>query len=266
MIAPSAHRRGFALAQVILASIVLSSISYMTVEMGRRLQKQSQSQARSAGLVTIANRIIPLQKDPYHWIQSLKAQPGYVADCLSPARICGSTAASPNATDDEINKIASGAQAVTTALADALGRPLAGTETLPLYYDTQGNPCVGVTNRNCKFSVVGYVIRHVPLKAGDPEAPQLVFRIAQNLKTRQLDEGLWQNRYEIIDADANWALNPGSLTTTCPDGQAVQTLFDSGKVLCAPVVPADNCPANQFLRGYDDTGQPVCQAFPTGAP
>lgn len=302
------HRGGSALTQILVAASLAGGLAVLIAQVSNRTAKVGERATQISTLASFNQDGVLIRKDIPRWLRTLRdpsvsATMSTVANCIPtsvppnppPSSVCPSTTDNAAIDDSTILAKANG-RAVNfvdlmnvtperlTGVTSAVTRPghhIAGTLATPVFFDNQGQVCVGAANPVCRFRSVGYMIRENS-GTGDPGEVSFMVKVDANPGAAKPDDAPLAPLYLTFDLGEAWKSSvkpagcaPGQTqgfaadnslvcydTPTCAAGEYFagwNSAPGSGARVCRPL-PARVCPAGQALYGVQADGSPNCRA------
>lgn len=265
-------RRGFAIAEVVIAIALVSMAVLIVGGLGQQVLNLAKSSRQTAAVIEIRTKTNSISRNLDSWLSKMRSSletSGLYAACIpDPSAAtsifnCPAVDAAILDGDAELKRIA-GTQlhAASAPVIDLLGERLAGTLADPLYLDLDGRKCqMANPGENCPLKSVGFFLRSNPLADSTPGSIRFVVKLEPN-RSAPANKGSAPQRtqYLSIDVGSEW----NQVAGFCPAGSIKIGYLASGTPNC--IHPTKKCASGTIALGLDSSANPICATPPASCP
>jgi len=263
----SLDRKGFAIAEVVIAFGLVAIAALIVGGLGQQVLNLAKSSKQTAASIELRTKTNSISRNLDSWLGKMRSSletNGLYAACIpDPSSAtslfkCPAVDAALLDSDSELKRIA-GTQlhAISAPVIDLLGERIAGTIEDPLYLDLDGRKCQQTNQLNCPLKSTGYFLRSNPAIDSTPGSVRFVVKIEANRASEQIKGTAPQRtQYLSIDVGSEWQ----QIVGTCPAGSIKIGYLASGSPNC--VHPTKKCAAGTVALGLDNSANPICATPP----
>jgi len=270
------RKRGFAIAEVVVALFLLSMVLALVGGLGQQVMNFAKRSAQTSAILELRGMASTITREPSSWLNKMRssaASSGLYAGCIPDMNAAVSTFVCPaamstaelQAYDAELAEIASGQYfALSAPIIDYNGNVIAGTLDAPILLNNEGRVCTNASESSCAFKSLGFFLRSNSTTDADPGNIKFVIKITKNYSAANASTAPMKNQYLSMEIGDTWKKVDIFAGDTCPAGTIKLGYLVTGQPRCINIT--DPCQNNQFLIGINSSGDSICKSIPNCAP
>jgi len=268
---PLFSRRGFTLIEVLVALLFVGAAVVLVAGLGQQVISLSKRSSQTGAILELRNMTNAISRNADTWLSAMRSSQhtqGIFAGCIPDPKSNVTTFACPVTetsllADSDLKEIAENGtyHIVSAPLVNNSGDLVAGSDSNPVYYTSEGRLCNSTNKSACALKSTGYFMRSNSDTAQDPGSIKFVIKVERNAANVASASTPMKPQYITMDLGVSWKDTSASFSGSCPANTLKIGYLSNGKPSC--INPSKPCAdSNQVPIGLGADGSTLCKSLP----
>ncbi len=264
-------RNGFTIAEVLIALFFVTTALVLVAGLGQQVMNLAKKSSQTGAILELRNMTNAITRNSENWLTAMRSSQhtqGIYAGCIPDPKTniatfnCPTTSAA-YLSDPDLREISENGtyHIASVPLVNSSGDLVAGSDTAPVFYTTEGRVCKANNTADCSLKSTGYFLRSNSNTSQDPGSIKFVIKVERNVANVASASSPMKPQYITMDMGNEWKNLSASFSGSCPANTIKVGYLSNGKPSC--INPAKPCAdSNQIPIGLMADGTSICKALP----